>query len=159
MTAAFAVLVAVAAFGCGGSDDSGDTALAEPIETSSLTKAQFVKRADAICAKVEPAIESKSAAYEKQHPSVAEQGEEKLVAAMTDSVLVPAMQEAIDGIRKLGAPRGDEQQVEGILVAMQEANDNAEETRITEYLQFGEEFRGSSKAAQRYGLKECTFGL
>jgi hypothetical protein len=42
-----AVIAALAVAGCGGSDDDGTTAPA------SLTKAQYVKQADAVCAKTE----------------------------------------------------------------------------------------------------------
>lgn len=158
------LVLAVAAFGCGDDDSAGeadrsgsDGTSVKPIETASLTKAKYLKRANAICGKVEPEILSKASNYSEKHASLAAESEEELIAAMSDSVLVGTMQKAIDGLRRLGAPRGNEEQIEAIVVAMQEENDSAAASRITSYSQFGREFTGSGRLAEQYGLDFCIY--
>jgi hypothetical protein len=171
-----ALIIAVAAFGggCGGGSgganatagDSQSTSSAAQSETASttangspLSRAQFIKRANAICADSEARMLEKIQAYEKQQPQSANQTEAEKVAAVKSIVLVPVMQETIDGIRGLGVPPSNEKQVDIVLSAMQQENDSLEGHEISSFYEFGDAFQPSDKLAVKYGLKECTFSF
>jgi predicted small secreted protein len=148
-----AVLAALAAIsmiaaGCGGGDDSSS-------EGSSITKAQFVKQADAICEKGNKETEAEFEEFaeeeglgENKQPSKAQQ--EK---AITD-IVAPGVQKQIEEIDGLGAPEGDEKQVEAIVTSVEEGVEEIEENpgSLTE----GKNpLAKGSKLAKEYGLKAC----
>jgi hypothetical protein len=139
-----ALAIAIVA-GCGGGDDDGDS--------GSLTKAEFIKQADAICANGDKTI---SADFEdfaeekgiKDEPDKAQQ-EEAIV-----EVVAPAVQEQADEIKALGAPDGDEKQIEAMLTAVEEGVEDLEEnpSQLTE----GKNpLAKGSKLARDYGLEKC----
>jgi hypothetical protein len=152
--AVLATLVALAAIvaGCGGSDDS-DTG---GTSSSSLTKAQFVKQADTICEKSEEKLGSEFESYVKEkgwsedkEPSK-EQQEEAVVEVVT-----PNLQGQIDDIRDLGAPEGDEDQIETMLSTVEEGIEDLEDdpSQLTE--QGSNPLAKGSKLATAYGLEKC----
>jgi hypothetical protein len=145
---ALAALIALAAVvvGCGGSDS--DT-------SSSLSKAQFIKQADAICEKSNDKVGSEFESYAKEQgwdenkePSKKQQEE-----AITD-VVAPSVQTQVDEIKDLGTPAGDEDQVEAMLTAVEEGVETLEEdpSQLTE----GKNpLAKGSKLARDYGLEKC----
>ncbi len=69
------------------------------------------------------------------------------------------MQGTIDELRDLGSPRGDEEEIEAIVTAMQEELDTAKSHRIITLIEFGEEFHKSDLQSAKYGLDGCTFSF
>ena len=112
------VAVALLAAGCGSSDDSTTDS------TTSLTKAEFLKQGNAICAagnkEIEEAFEELSF-DEKKGPSTAELEE------ITEDTLAPSVSKQIDELRELGAPSGDEETVNTILDNAEAAVEEIEE--------------------------------
>lgn len=101
--AAFGLLLA----GCGGSDD----------DSASLTKAQLIKQGDAICRKAD---EQQAAAFQRELENIPDESietQEKVVVAAE----LPPLQRAAEELDALGAPEGDEEQVEAIVSGMEEA--------------------------------------
>jgi uncharacterized protein with von Willebrand factor type A (vWA) domain len=146
LAAAAAILVIVA--GCGGGSDSSS-------DSSSVTKAQFIKQANAICekgteeneAEFEEFAEEKGLS-EKEEPTKAQQEE-----AITE-IVAPGVQKQIEEIDALGAPEGDEKQVEAIVTSVEEGVEEIEENPSS--LIKGENPLGrGSKLAKEYGLKAC----
>jgi hypothetical protein len=148
-----AVLAALAAItmivaGCGGGDDSSS-------EGSSITKTQFIKQADAICEKGNKENEAEFEEFaeekglsENKEPTKAQQEE-----AITD-IVAPGVQKQIEEIDELGAPEGDEKQVEAIVTSVEEGVEEieADPSSLTE----GKNpLAKGSKLAKEYGLKAC----
>jgi ABC-type lipoprotein release transport system permease subunit len=128
----------VIAAGCGsGDDDSG---------TSSLTKSEWIAKADAICQQGNQEIEQAAQQqFGNQKPTAAE------VQQFATGTALPNTQTQVDKIRALGAPSGDEDQVNHILDTVQAEVDKAKAAGDIEDSTFAE---GNSLAKQ-YGLKVC----
>lgn len=110
-----AMLSVLLVAGCGGDSDTGTTSAAP------LPKAEFIKRADAICAQHLEETRTKFLAYGK---SVAKAGEtaaerEGHIAVVAETIVAPELRQEIADIRALGVPEGDQGKVEAILVAIE----------------------------------------
>lgn len=145
-----AAVLAVVAVGCGGGGDgSGGTA--------SLSKPEFVKKANAICASGEKEIESSFESFAKEHnlseshPPNHEESEEA-----ANTILIPSIEKQVGDIRDLGAPKGESQQVDEILSAVEAALDKAKQDPaafIEE--EGGNSFAKANRMAREYGLTTC----
>jgi hypothetical protein len=150
---------AIVAAGCGssGSDSSsnsdsssGDTSAT----TAALSKAEFIKQGDAICAKGSKSIETEANEFAEENnvntkkPTKA-QKEEVIV-----DVVAPALRKQGEEIAELGAPSGDEAEAEAIVAAVEGAADELEETPS---LLFGgnNPLSKASKLAASFGFKVC----
>jgi hypothetical protein len=151
--ALFAALLALAllAAGCGG---GGGTATA----TAPLSKAQFIKRGDAICEKTDKTQNSAIRKYTAKHPKGAstKAGQDELIT----SIGLPPIQQEAEELGALGAPRGDEGKVEAIVNGIEEAVGKAEEEpESTNKAGAANPFTGVDKLAGEYGFKACAFAL
>jgi hypothetical protein len=145
----------LAAAGCG--DDDSDASGGEiVVETGTLPKAQFIKRADAICEKSREKVLLASAAYlrsvEGSDTPYAAQKEQ--APQFVETVLVPQFEEEIDKVSALGAPRGDEEEVKAVLEALREVLDRAEAEPVT-FLQAVNSFAKPRKLGREYGFTFC----
>ncbi|MGN6275394.1 MAG: hypothetical protein ACTHNP_05605 [Solirubrobacterales bacterium] len=139
--------------GCG-SGSSGTTETTEA--TSGLTKAEFVKKGNAICAKTEKEVAEGVAKFTDEHnfsktkPPTATQ-----IAELAEEVLVPKVRRQIDEIRALGIPSGDAEEVEAIFAASEEALKETEEDPSV----FGRggvgPFVKANRLSREYGLTVC----
>ena len=142
------VAVGVLAAGCGGGDDTSS-------ETSAaLSKAEFVKQADAICAKGNEAIEGEVEEFAEDNDvdiekPTAEQQEEVIA-----DVVAPATRQQIEEIAELGVPSGDEEQIEAMIESVETGTDELEEQPEL-LLEEKNPLADGSKLARAYGLKEC----
>jgi hypothetical protein len=143
-------VVATAAIvaGCGSSDDSSDT--------TALTKQQFIAQADAICKKGNTEINEGFESFAKendipknQEPSK-EQGKE-----IVETVIVPSIDSQAEGIRALGVPSGDEDEISAMLDSLDEAVEEAEEDPEALFTSKSDPFAEPNELAQDYGLKTC----
>jgi hypothetical protein len=139
LTVALAIASVVA--GCG---DSG---------TASLTKAAFVKQADAICEKADAKQEAAFSAYLKKHPEARsnQAEEEKLVATAS---LPPIGTEASE-LGGLPAPSGEENQVKAIVEGIEKALGKAEENPASMLQPSYGPFTEVVGLAEKYGFKAC----
>lgn len=150
-----AVLMLVAV-GCGGDSDSGAAEIS--IETSSLSKSQFVERANKICVNGLKKVVAGLGSYTSKNASK-KKGEEELNADAARAVIVPEIESQIDEIVALGAPGGDEEEVEAFLSAQQESLDSlksAKRVSLTEEL--NKTFEEAGDLAVAYGISECNYG-
>ncbi len=147
LVATLTVTVLIA--GCGGDDENsgGDT---QTVTASSLARAAFIKKARTIC------IDGAERAFEYQ-PS--DPTEDVSFAKAIEVSVAPALQEAVDRLYELGAPEGDEAEMEAFLRAMQEGVNSLEEERasISSLQELGYPFRDASKLARKYGLVGCAY--
>jgi hypothetical protein len=143
--AAFVALAAIVA-GCGSDSET----------TESLTKAEFIKQADAICKKEDAKIESEFKSFAKENgipldkePNP-EQGEE-----LVEEILIPNVQNQSEAIRDLGAPSGEEEKVSELLDSLDEGIEEAEEEPGSLFTSKSDPFAEANKLARDFGLEVC----
>jgi hypothetical protein len=139
--------VVVTSVGCGGG--------------TSLTKAEFIKQADAICRKADA---KKQAALEAYLLKVGTGPEKPMTLAQseyqTKNVLLPPIRSAGRQIENLGAPDGEEDQVSAITKNLEQAIEKTEEEaeirrKTGKAGQFNDAFLKTAKLAKEYGFKTC----
>jgi hypothetical protein len=139
--------------GCGGDDSNGSGQIA--IEGSSLSKQQFIEKADAICQRrIAEAHEDFEAFVKRTKLSSAPPSKlKKLGNEVAETVIAPPLERQIDEIREIGAPVGDENRVAAILTVIEEALEEgkAEPSEIIS----GAVFSRSGILARKYGLAVC----
>ncbi len=140
LSAVFAlVLVAV---GCGSS--------------GSISKQEFITKADAICKKGNDQIQSEIQAYSKKVGlSGNTQPTDAQVTEIANTILIPSVQGQHDDISDLGAPSGDQDQVDAILSAVQDGIDQAKKDPTTLLQSNDTTFAKANQLAKDYGLTVC----
>ncbi len=158
--------------GCGGGSSSSDSTSAESTgstataasggkqtktHSSSLSKEEFVERADAICVREKTKGLEAMGAYAKEHQGTAGQSKAEVIGEAVQKVFLPSVQSQVDQIRALGAPEGEEQEVEAILAALEEAVEEASQGAPSS-ARFAKSFANSGTLATEYGLTACVYG-
>lgn len=134
LTVAAALIVA----GCGGGGDDSST--------SSLSKSEWIAKADAICQQGNQEIEQAARQqFGNQKPTAAD------VQQFATQTALPNTQSQIDKIKALGASSGDEDQVNKFLGAVQADIDKAKAAGDMENSTFAD----ANALARQYGLKVC----
>jgi len=142
--AALAFLLSVS--GCGGGN-----------EPAPLTKAAFIRRADAICTKADERFQL---LYERYVRRTKLDLAKKRTTAIWREIVQQAFAPSVDGelaeLGDLGAPKGDGATVRAILAArrrgLREVEANPDDMVNTE-----EEFKRSHALAQAFGLEVCGY--
>lgn len=133
-----ALVLGVVGIGCGGGDDSSST----------LTKAEYTKQANQICAKRKKEWESDLASYEKEVTAKKATGDPEAQKEIAESVLqdsmLPALQEQLKALEALEAPEGVEKQVEAMLASLSSGVEGVEKEGVesltgTGFAKFGKE--------------------
>jgi hypothetical protein len=144
-SSAAVLALALGVAGCGSGKASTQT---QAVAVSAISKAQFVKRANAICARGNAANKAAGAKL-GGHPSEAQ------ITAFVKGTEVPAVQAQIDAIRALGAPSGEAASVTNILELAQKAVDKVKsEPRIITTPT--DVFAAFANVAHPYGLTSCA---
>ena len=114
LIAAVAALAVVFA-GCGDSDESTTDSGA------SLTKAEFIKQGNALCAVGNKKIENGFGKFAKENNLSQNQEPSKVeLRGASEDILIPAVSNQIDELRALGTPEGDEGEVDELLTNAEE---------------------------------------
>lgn len=163
-----AVLVLAFAVGCGdddgdsGGENGGSSAAAgntvpvdAPLEPSSLSKAQWVKRANAICERTATKRLDDLTAYAEDH---ADESEEDLLVPAAGDVIIPSLEDQVEALRELGAPRGDEEEIERIIraYALVPAAARKEDDSLNN-AEVGLAIVRARNAGRKYDLTACNF--
>ncbi len=152
------VLVVVAALvaipvGCG--DDGDDSATT--LETSSLTKAEFVKRANAICNESIADVGKQLEDYLVDRQN-SKKGADELAADALRAIALPAIETQLEEIEELGAPDGEQKEIEAFLTAQQRSVEQLEQRQnVSLSTDLEPAFRQAGKLARQYGLSSCDF--
>jgi hypothetical protein len=147
LLSAIAVLVALAALvaGCGGGDETTDSA--------TLTKTQFIKQGDAICKEANAENETEAEEFAEENGFTLEEATDEQLEETVSVVLVPSLNQQVEDLKALGAPEGDEEKVEAILVAVEDAADDIEEDPGSVFKE--KTLEEPNRLADAYGLKVC----
>jgi len=146
-----AIAAASALAGCGG---GGSEESPQPVATSSLSKAQWIRRATAICTENLESRLQQYATYTAQHSG---ESQEKIFGSVIQDVVVPGLEKRDAELRALGAPAGDEAQVEEILAALDRIAEVARGLEGGPPTHAYEEAPDRALAvARKYGLTECN---
>lgn len=141
--------VALSLVGCGGggSDPS----------TSSLSKAEFIKKADAICKAGGKRTQSEFTAYvEEKKISAKNEPTPAQFAEVSDEIQIPAYKRQVGEIRALGVPAGEEEQITALLDALDVGIEKIEDADPQEALESSNKmFAEADDLAEAYGLKVC----
>jgi len=149
LNATLAVIAALAlggiAAGCGSSSDDSTTSTT----AAAISKADFLAKGNQICKQGNDAINT---AGNQLGNSVNEQQLEDFAS----STVVPNVQKQIDGIKALGAPAGQEAQVNAMLAAAQSGVDElkSDPSKIKD----DSLFKDANQKANAVGLTECAGG-
>lgn len=138
---------------CGGNDAPEPSSAS--VTTSSLGKPAYLKQANKTCSKEgeNTLKEINSYLAKKDSKNIPER---TLFAEMTLAVLVPSVAREIQAIRELGAPDGDEKQIEKALTAQMEALDAIKAGKtVTSVDEFEAQFTEASEKLRAYGFEVC----
>jgi len=136
-----AAVTALVVAGCGGGGDDSTS-------TSSLAKPAWIAKADAICQQGNQEIEQ---AANEQFGKQGQEPTDEQIQQFTSETVVPSVQRQIDQIKDLGAPSGDEDQVNKILDTVQADIDKAKSATTLP----DDPFADGNALATQYGLKVC----
>jgi hypothetical protein len=117
---ACALTATVLVSGCGGSGgDSGEVT----VETGSMSKAEFVKRADGICESTRTQFTTEFSKAIRENQKLVKEGsaaqQQAFRKEVVEKFVVPIYQKTVDGISTLGAPQSYSKEVSQFLNALQ----------------------------------------
>jgi hypothetical protein len=140
---ALAVLVA----GCGGDEETTDSA------TVTLTKTEFIKQGDAICKEANETNETEAEEFAEENGFTLEKASKDQLEEAVAEVLAPSLNQQAEELDALGAPEGDEDKIEAIVVALEDATGEIEDDPS---LVFEEKtLEKPNQLAEAYGFKVC----
>jgi hypothetical protein len=139
------LLAILIASGCGGGGD--DTS------TSTVTKTVLIKKGDAICKKSEEQFQAQVLGYFKllKGKSATKAQERQIVA----DYQLPGLQDQVKELEKLGAPDGEDEQVEAILDGMRAVLAEGRNDPRANLAASSAPLAESADQARKYGFKVC----
>ena len=133
-----AVMAVLFVAGCGGGSDE------------TVTKTDFVRQGNTVCGKWQQA---RGRIFREQgqkfKPPITQAKQEKVIL----TVLQP-YETALQGLKELDPPKGEEEKVEAIIEAIEDGVNQAKANPGT-LISSDAPFSKSNKLAEAYGLKEC----
>lgn len=114
-----------------------------------ITKAQFVAKANAICSKANEKLEAAEKRFHEK-PTPAE------LEAFLNGTLVPNIQAQINAVRALGTPSGEERTVTNMMNLAQTDLNKAKHEPTTLVERNAKPFANFAALAHRYGMIECA---
>jgi len=150
-----ALLVAVAAValvvaGCGSSDDS-------TTDSTSLTKAEFLKQGNAICAAGNKEINTGfEEFFEEGEFSNKKQPTQAQFQEAAEEVVLPSVQKQIDELNELSPPEGEEEQFETLFENAEAQLEKGEEDPSLLTDENNDLFASVNKEASALGLTACA---
>jgi hypothetical protein len=153
LIAVLAGVLAVALFaaGCGSSSDT--------TSTEALTKAQFLKQGNAICAAGNKEINAEFEKFSKENEfSKKKQPTQAQFEEGAEEIVVPSIRKQIDELSELSAPEGEEQQFETLLENAEAQLEKGEEDTSLLTDENNHLFASVNKEAKALGLVRCAEG-
>jgi hypothetical protein len=145
--------------GCGSDEDdaTGSSGNGEvTVETGSISKAAFVKQANATCAKSQELLERELTTFlEKTNENPSKPSEEPPEIGFLEDAYLPGFQQQVDEVSAIEVPAGDEKEVTAFLQALQDMIDTATEEPQA-FVSGKVSIDKAGKLAKAYGLKNCA---
>jgi hypothetical protein len=133
--------------GCGG----GETSTTQGVGTSALTKAQFLKLGNTICAEGNEEIDAVYGKYAAHPPGEAKMNQ------VAQEIVPPVRRKVVRRLRALDPPAGEEKRVEEILEAIEEGIEKGEEDAASlRAYHTAYAFGRAYKMELEYGLTKCA---
>jgi len=134
------------AMGCGGEDDA----------SAGVTKAEFTKEAEAVCAERKKDWDKAIAGYTKEasETEFSDAKERARTEVFLDEELLPILQTELKSLEGLDVPAEDEEQVESMLKSRTQGIEKLEDKGAAA-LFYEEPFSTFEKEAKKYGL-DCS---
>jgi hypothetical protein len=146
-----AAIVGLLAVGCGSSDSTTGSS-----DEGSLTKAEFVKQGNAICAQGSKDLNAEFEEFTKENGISETKAPPKDVQEeAVEEILIPSVSRQIDEVKALGTPEGDEGEVEELIAAEEEVVEEAEENPLALLEGGSAKEKEANKLATDYGLTVC----
>jgi hypothetical protein len=144
-------VVALASCGSGSSEATGS-------EATAITKAELIKKGDAICRKTDEIQTSAWNAYGKKHPEV--MATKAAAIKALKKVGLPPIGTEIDELAALGAPGGgDQAKMTKILAGFERGLEALERKPSLGLKLTGGPFADPDQLAAQYGFKDCADAL
>jgi hypothetical protein len=142
---AAAMIVALVLVGCGGGDSSSG---------SSISKEEFIAKADAICKKGTERLQAAIGKVLKNQPNITKvtKGEQEKIVT---TEMVPSVSREVMELRALGVPDGDDEKVDAMITALEEGVETAERDPTAVTKSSDAIFGISSRIAGEYGAVGC----
>lgn len=155
---AMGILVA----GCGDDGDSGASGTAfsgaGDDAAGSLDREEFVKQANAACLQQSKDYSAEVTQFVEGNAGAEGLTEQDVALAAIKAIVVPITEAQIAAIRRIGAPEGDEEEVEAALAAQEQAIADvmaADEIKSSDEL---DQLVGdATEELESYGLRGCIF--
>jgi hypothetical protein len=141
-----ALALAAVGAGCGSSSKS---------KSSTISKADFLRKGNAVCSNGTKEI---NAAGSKIFVSKKKKPTRQQVLKFAKTVLLPSVESQVNGIRALGAPKGDEGKVKAILAAADQGIAKSKQDPVSLTKRGPGPFKKANTLAKAYGLKACGGG-
>jgi hypothetical protein len=142
------VVLAAVLGGCGGGSDS----------SSSLTKAEYVKQADAICTERHDEVQASIAAFknkvEEGRVSEGSEKQKEMIEKLVQESMVPALSDQLQALEQLETPETIEAEVNKMLKSLSKAIKGFEEDGIASLSEGG--YTDFAYAAKDIGVT-CPF--
>ena len=150
MLVALVALAAVAA-GCGDDEDAG---------AETLTKAEFIKRGDAMCQRANKEFQRDLQALgtENRKKGVTGRTLREEGIEISEKIFLPNTQSRADRLAAIPPPSGDEGEIEAIVKAIERGIAKGEEDPNTLFNQNAYPFDEANQLQQKYGFKVCGAG-
>lgn len=133
-----AACVALIAAGCGSSKDSG------------LSKAEFLKQGNAICAKGNAEINAGAKKFRHARPSRAD------LLKFAKATLIPSIERQVNGIAALKPPKADKSTVDALVASARQALAKVKaKPALATTSGSRDPFADANKLANAYGLTKC----
>jgi hypothetical protein len=142
-----AVVIGLTAAGCGGGGQ-------DDVSAASITKAEFVTKANAACTRIHAQAQKDFDAYMESQEGESAAAPSSLGDLGTKFVIVPKQRE-VEEFVALGMPSENEGQAKAIVVAFEKGIRTAEEDPAAAGQDSTEAFGGPEKLAAEYGLEGC----
>jgi hypothetical protein len=148
------IATAAVASGCGDDESSGSEG---GLPTSSLSKQEYLQRANAICRNKKKNYSEEILAF-LQDPRNNSGSQLSVHLDGVKAIVLPINEAQLASLRELGAPQGEEDEVEAALDAQQSAIGEIRATgRLRSYDQARNVFADATEMLESYGLKDCTY--
>jgi hypothetical protein len=119
----------------------------EPKAESALTKTEFIKKADAICA-------DSQARLDKLGADISENSNMTEIQTFLEKKAIPELAATVAKIRKLKPPKADEKQVDEMLDALEAELAKVKKNPMA--IMGDNAFEAANKLAEDYGLTTCS---